>query len=125
MPCSSCTELKPIPICFTTLDVGTVTADTAYKVYVKNTATNRENVYDITSQGDGILQIDRDSDAVKITPADWHEIRAVLATAESMNDNANISINSTNYTCLLAQFQPVLDGALELEAYTSVTAEIA
>lgn len=120
MPCSSCQQVKPVPVCWTTLNVGDVTADTAHKVYLKNISTDRELVYEITSQGDGTLQLVRADDSVKVIPG-WYEIRAVLDSEENISDNVNITIDSVAYECLLVRFTEVYGTGMELDEYGAIT----
>lgn len=126
MSCSSCTEVKPVPLCFTTLNIGTVAISTAYKVYFKNVSTGRENVYAVTSSGAGLLSMLRQSGGETVLPLipGYYEIKAQLATETNLEDVSNITINSVAYTCLLVRFTEVFDGVRELEEYTTVTLEV-
>lgn len=48
--------VNPIPQCVTNLTVGTIAAlNTAVKVSLMNTATGRTDVYDVTSNGAGLI----------------------------------------------------------------------
>ena len=105
MPCSNCTEVRPIPICFANLTIGTVASDTTHTVYLKNLSTQRELAYSVTSDGtDLILDRDSEADNIKLIPGQWYELRATLATATDVTTNVNITIDSVAYTCLLIKF---------------------
>lgn len=123
MPCSSCQQVKPVPVCWTTLNIGDVAAATAHKVYLKNISTGRELVYAITSQADGTLRLVRADDTIKVIPG-WYEIKAVLNTSENVSSNVNITVDSVAYECLLVRFTEVYDTALALEDYGTITVSV-
>jgi hypothetical protein len=109
MPCSNCTEVRPVPATFETLTLGTVEESTDYLVFLKNISTGMEAEYEITSDADGLLILDRELDGIKIVPGEWTEARVILADATDLTANVNILIGATNYTCLLIRFTEVFN----------------
>jgi len=108
MPCSSCTETRPVPATFETLTIGSVSeTSTEYNVYLKNIATGMDALYLIESDNNGLILLDRELDGIKIVPGDWHEIRVTLADATDTTDNEDVTINEVVYTCLLTRFTEV------------------
>ncbi len=123
MPCSTCTEVRPVPICFDTLTLGTVASNTAHNVYFKNLSTGRERMYPITSTGTDLIVSVAD-DTFKAVPGEWYEVRATLASSEDITTNVNITISATAYTCFLVRFTESHNGSMELTEYTDITLEV-
>lgn len=121
---SSCTETKDVPKSFGILEIGIAEADTAYRVYFKSLATGIENIYDITSDAEGRLLIQRVADEVQLAGG-WYEIAAVLSTRYYINEDATIAIDGTNYTCFLTRFVDVIDAAGDQESYSYIKLQAA
>lgn len=58
MSCNTCLKAEQINACANSLILGTGAADTAYDVYVKNTSTDNVDIFQVTSDGTGLITVD-------------------------------------------------------------------
>ena len=122
MSCTICTKTKPIPQCSTTLELGAV-VETDVVVVVTETATGRQRVIDGTVTI-GILTIDLTDLGAFISPNLEYNIQAYNTSLSSYNTPINITINATEYTCLVLNVDTIVNGSGVITGATSIALEV-
>lgn len=120
---SNCTKCKDIPKLFGILELGFLNPDTEYRVYFTHLATGIETIYDITTDSNGLCLL-RDTEVDFQLAGGRYEVGFVQSSRYYIADDETISIDGSNYQCLLLNFVDILDkyGLQEQFTYVKVKA---
>lgn len=128
--CSPYSKFIDLPICLTTLVIGTATAATDYYVYLRNITTGYLYRYEVTSDGAGLISLsikDPDADgAAQFLPVPDHNYEMWITTQAATNTEANVSVtvNAIAYTGFAFSFFKVYETGTDLAAYTTQTLKL-
>lgn len=101
--CAPCTEIKSIPKCLTTLQIGKVAAFvTAYYLFIRNVATGHVTRISFTSGAAGEINIDFSATDFKFSDELEYEIWVSLVSSNNPEVRATITLLDavTTGTCL-------------------------
>lgn len=98
MSCDNCDKALPIHYCATSLEVGTLTADTDYKAEFTNVATGRTDIVEGTSDVDGLLTLD----ITDLQPP--YDLTFELRITDTDGEPVSFTIGSTEYCCVQFKF---------------------
>ena len=104
MSCNTCTKAQPLIACLEDLQIGLVTPNTTYNVYLRNNTTNRTNIYtSILSDINGILTV-----SLAELPIKDHSYTLWVNTGGGgYTEQDNIEIDGINYTCFDLKFDKI------------------
>ena len=123
--CTPCIPTFDVPTCTTNLTIGTVTVnDTDVLVYIKDlTVDGHPQQFDITTGGSGEVVIDL-SQAPEFMPDHSYEVWVTLASATSIEDGLDITVQSETENCVQLRFVYVTDEAKNNIAFTDQTLKL-
>ena len=104
MTCIGCSNTKPVLNCISNLKIGTLSNNTEYYVYFKNSSSGKINRITATSSIFGVLSV-----VLDFTPLakSQYEVWVTLSSSTDLDARQNILIDAITTTCLYVQFQRV------------------
>lgn len=125
MACSTCTKAVPIPVCTSTLTLGTITSlNAAVWIYIKDLTTGRTERESGMSGGTGIVTLDMSNNPTFYQEDHTYEVSVTLQSAVSIEDTRDITIAGTAYDCLQLRFVEVSNDVYGWYPYANITVAI-
>lgn len=97
MLCSDCLPVNPVAACSDSIIIGTLAANTDYIVYWQLTQPKKIIAFEVTSDNTGLLTV---SPAGRLRAEKTYLVWATLATAKSMTEKEEITIDSEITCCV-------------------------
>jgi len=116
--CNPCLETDFVPVCITSLVIGTITSlTTAVFIYFKDTATKKVIRFEETSSGAGLVTVTGLDTSPDFMPNHSYEVWITLASATSADAREDITVPGSVPTteCIAINFE------YTGETYTSIT----
>jgi hypothetical protein len=116
--CNPCLETDTLPVCVTSLIVGTISSLTKdVHIYVKDITTGKVVRFEETSDGAGLVTITGLGTEPDFMPDHSYELWITLADATSIEDKEDITVPNAAETteCIALNFE------YTGESYTSIT----
>lgn len=109
MSCETCTQTKAIASCVTDLQIGSLTAETTYWVYIQNLTTGRITKVEATTNADGLLLIGAtySVSGLQFMAEHTYKLWVTLPNA-NVSEMENITIDSIVYTCFYIKINRIL-----------------
>jgi len=120
MNCDKCTPVCSLPICATSINLGTITPDTTVQVVFTEIVTGRKIKIEATSDSEGNLIVDVEDYRVFFSPNFMYEIALFSAITNDCPD-IELTINDVVVSCVQVRFfvctdNPVTEAVLSLQS---------
>lgn len=116
--CTECIKPKPIARCLTNLIIGTIAdLNTDIDVFITNLTTERKTVFEVTSDGAGLVTVP--IEGFKFSENHSYEITIVKDGSDNIGEHLDITIGSSVSKCIQLRFDNSINVDGDSELYTN------